>query len=180
MDDDRYQLQIPNFELLGLFRKLVSNWFDRKVAANQLEGMLESLQKGKMESFECLLQWIVEQIMSYHDLGNEPEKVYHALVLGMLVGLSGAYEVRSNRESGLGRFDVMLKPKDPSRQGIIIEFKRIGGKRTKEETLQDAMKQIKERKYAVELQTSGVMGVLNIAVAFKGKQLWCTHESLEF
>ncbi len=67
----------------------------------------------------------IDKTMSYHDLAGEPERVYHALVLGMLVWLSGRYKIRSNRESGHGRYDLMLTPMDPQRQGIIIEFKRL-------------------------------------------------------
>lgn len=63
--------------------------------------------------------------MSYHDLSGEAEKVYQALVLGMLVWLSGSYEIRTNRESGHGRYDIMLTPKEAEKRGIIIEFEQV-------------------------------------------------------
>ncbi|MCP4753682.1 MAG: AAA family ATPase [Proteobacteria bacterium] len=175
----KYRLRIPNQELREVYSSLIINWFEEKTAANQLEEMLDALQAGNMESFECHLKRIVEQIMSYHDLGDEPEKVYHALVLGMLVWLSGAYEIRSNREFGLGRFDIMLKPKDPDKQGIVVEFKRTGGERSHEETLRETMKQIEEKKYVAELQASGVKSALNIAVAFEGKRLWLLWKTVD-
>jgi len=110
--------------------------------------------------------------MSYHDLGDEPEKVYHALVLGMLVRMSDKYEIRSNRESEYGRYDLMLKPVDRSRQGILIEFKRIDKKSSLEQTMEDAFHQMNENKYAAELEAGGIWKVLKIAVAFRGKRLW--------
>ncbi len=70
--------------------------------------------------------------MSYHDFSGEPEKVYHAFALGMLVWLSGKYEIKSNRESGYGRYDLALTPHDPGKQGIVMEFKRIDEKRGEE------------------------------------------------
>ncbi len=130
-----------------------------------------------MELFEQKLRVIVKQVMSYHDFGNEPEKVYHALVLGMLVWMAGWYDIRSNRESGFGRCDIMLKPKDGKRRGIVIEFKKVEkkGENAHETVLDNALKQIEDRGYTTELTAAGITEILEIAVAFKGKELWVKH-----
>jgi len=83
--------------------------------------------------------------LSYHDFAGSPEKVYHALVLGMLVWLSNDYEIRSNRESGYGRYDIISIPQKKSNQGIIIGFKRIDDDEMVEDVLNDALKQIEEK-----------------------------------
>ncbi len=170
--DETWKLRIPNHEVQIIYRSLIRNWFAEKTESNKVEEMLKALETGDVILFERMLETIVLQVMSYHDLGGSPEKVYHALVLGMLVWMSGKYEIRSNRESGYGRYDIMLKPKDLNRQGIIIEFKKVYKNEKPEDVLKDALKQIEDRKYETELKAAGVKDVLKIAVAFRGKKLW--------
>ncbi|MDM8521923.1 AAA family ATPase [Desulfococcaceae bacterium HSG8] len=184
-----YELEIPNEEVRIVYEEMVGRWFAEKTESNQLEEMLRALEIGDVKLFEKMLRLIVMRIMSYHDLAGEPEKVYHALVLGMLVWMSGKYEMRSNRESGYGRYDLMLKPDDPEGQGIIIEFKRLDedeeqdadddGKRKKrkkkktpQDALEEALKQIEDRGYADELEAAGIRKILKLAVVFSGKKLW--------
>ncbi len=133
---------------------------------------MTALESGDMKLFERMLRRIVLQIMSYHDLGSKPEKVYHALVLGMMVWLSTKYTIRSNRESGYGRYDLMLKPNDPAKSGIIIEFKRVYDNEKPEQVLSQALKQIEEKRYTAELEDAGIKKALKIAIAFRGKELW--------
>jgi hypothetical protein len=90
----------------------------------------------------------------------------------MLVWLSNDYVIRSNRESGYGRYDIIFTPKDLNKQGIIIEFKRIYDDEDYEDVLKDALKQIDEKKYDVELKAVGVRDVLKIAVGFTGKEVY--------
>jgi hypothetical protein len=111
---------------------------------------------------------------SYFDVsGKKPENFYHAFVLGMLVSLTDRYEVKSNRESGYGRYDVMLIPHDRSKLGIVLEFKRAD--EYKEETLElavsSALKQIEDKMYTHEMNTRGIASVLAIAIAFSGKKI---------
>jgi len=176
-DDETFRLRIPNQEVKMIYRELVRTWFAEKIRDNQLEEMLNALDTGDIRLFERMLRQIVIRIMSYHDLGSEPEKVYHALVLGMLVWMSGKYEIRSNRESGYGRYDLMLKPRDISRHGIIIEFKKVdeSDNETPEQALDRALVQIEERQYAIELETAGIRKIFKIAIVFQGKQLWIRH-----
>ncbi len=169
---ETYRLQIPNQEVHMAYRSLVRNWFAEKVRQNQLEEMLKALETGDVKLFEKLLREVVLQIMSYHDFSGAPEKVYHALMLGMLVWLSDKYKIRSNRESGYGRYDLMLKPEDGSKQGIVIEFKKVYENETPEQVLEDALKQIEEKKYATELEAAGITDILKLAIAFRGKELW--------
>ena len=171
-----YPLTIPNHEVRIIYEDLVINWFDEKTDAVRLEEMLTALENGRVKLFERILKKIVLHIMSYHDFGDEPERVYHALVLGMLVWLGDQYEIRSNRESGLGRYDLMLKPNNRNKIGIIIEFKLVDEGETYQETLDNAMQQIKDKRYIAELEAAGIQTILKIAVAFKGKELWMLHE----
>ncbi len=177
IDEQIWELEVPNREVRLIYRELVVRWFAEKLEDNCLRDMLKALSIGDIDLFERLLCKIVLQVMSYHDLGNEPEKVYHALVLGMLVWMNGKYKIRSNRESGYGRYDIMLKPKDKTKPGIIIEFKRVE-KESHEEVLKSALQQIKDRGYSTELKSTGIANIIEIAVAFKGKQLWVTHRKL--
>ncbi len=169
---ETYQLAIPNQEVLMLYRRFVRSWFSKTIESSLLETMLHGLQDGDVIVFERMLRRVVTQIMSYHDLSGEPEKVYHALMLGMLVWLSGKYDIRSNRESGYGRYDVMLKPKDTRRQGIIIKFKRVYEDEKPETILKQALKQIEVRGYTAELEAAGIQNILKLAIAFQGKELW--------
>ncbi|QTA83103.1 AAA ATPase-like domain-containing protein [Desulfonema limicola] len=170
--EEYHKLKIPNHEVRFIYRNLVRIWFDEKVESNKVEDMLKALETGDITLFEIMLRKVVLQVMSYHDLSGEPEKVYHALILGMLVWLSGKYEIRSNRESGYGRYDIMLKPLDIKKHGIIIEFKQVNEKENPEKILESALKQIEEKAYAVELKASGIKDILKIAVVFRGKELW--------
>ncbi len=109
---------------------------------------------------------------------KKPEKVYHAFVLGLLVGLQGRYEIKSNRESGLGRYDVMLIPKNPKDLGIVMEFKKIGDFETTdiETAFASVWKQIDNKRYAQELIDRGICRILYLAFVFKGKQVEIRHK----
>lgn len=109
---------------------------------------------------------------------EESEKIYHAFVLGMLIGLKDRYEVKSNRENGLGRYDVMLIPKNTNDLGIVMEFKKVG--RFEEADLEtavlSALQQIKDRQYAQELLDRGIGRILYLGFAFKGKEVLIRSE----
>jgi hypothetical protein len=107
------------------------------------------------------------------DVGkNTAENFYHAFVLGLLVGLRDTYYVNSNRESGFGRYDIMLEPKEKNGNSFIFEFKVLEDDREKtlEDTIQSAKKQIEERKYEEDLQMKGFTNITKIVFAFRGKE----------
>ena len=113
-------------------------------------------------------------MFSYMDVGeNTAENFYHAFVLGMLVGLKDSYYVKSNRESGYGRYDIMLEPKDKNGNSFIMEFKVLENEEEKtiEETIENAKKQIEERKYEEDLQERGYTNITKMVFAFKGKEV---------
>ena len=113
-------------------------------------------------------------MFSFMDVGeNTAENFYHAFVLGMLVGLRDTYYVNSNRESGYGRYDIMLEPKDKTANSFIMEFKVLENKEEKtiEDTIENAKKQIEEKKYEENLQERGFENITKMVFAFKGKEV---------
>lgn len=169
------RLQIPNREVEIIYRRMVRNWFTEKTDVNRIESLLGALTAGAVEDFEELLADLVMRVLSWHDTaGPEPEQFYHAFVLGLLVWLERDYEVKSNRESGLGRYDVMLLPRDRRGRGIILEFKKVNERRneTPETALDAALAQMERRRYAQELTAAGVSDILKLAIVFRGKEVW--------
>jgi hypothetical protein len=168
------ELKIPNKEVLIFYKNLIEKWFKETLNNQKYNIMLKALITKDLEVFEEIFTDFVIKNMSYFDIsGKEPEKVYHAFVLGMIVSLADKYEVKSNKESGYGRYDVMLIPRDISKLGIIIEFKRIKdtASKTIDEGVQEALNQIGENRYEAELQDRGVKNIWKLAIVFKGKRV---------
>ena len=168
------ELQIPNKECLIFYKNIIKKWFLESMTNERYEEMLRTLTTGDIENFGYVFKRFVLNNLSYFDVsGREPEKVYHAFVLGMLVSLSDNYEVNSNKESGFGRYDVMIIPKDILRHGIIIEFKKIDelSKESIEEATQKALKQIEDKKYESELLSKGITNIIKLAIVFKNKEV---------
>ena len=168
----KFALQIPNLEVRIIYVDLIEKWIKNHVDLRQLEMLLSSLKNGDITLFEKQLKKVCIEIMSYHDFAGNPEKVYHALVLGMLVWLSNDYIIRSNRESGYGRYDIIFIPKDKTKQGIIIEFKRIDEDDIVENVLDDALRQIEKKCYDVELKAANIHKILKLAVGFTSKAVY--------
>ena len=167
-------LRIPNTEVKELYTSMILEWFKTSIDASRYQLMLSSLVTGDIDTFSKIFQNFLISSVSVFDVpSDEPEKVYHAFVLGMLIGLEGRYEVRSNRESGYGRYDVMLIPKDIKELGIVIEFKKIDRfeKMTLEEAAESALKQIRDKQYDKELTSKGVCKILHLALAFEGEKV---------
>jgi hypothetical protein len=176
---DYYALSIPNLEVTTLYQGLIESWFKDTITKQNYDMMINSLVTGDIKIFGKLLRQFVLKSISYFDVGGyEGEKVYHAFVLGMLISLSDTHEVLSNRESGYGRYDVMIIPKDVSRLGIVIEFKKLDpdDEETLEETAEIALKQIADKKYTTTLTSRGITDIKEIAIVFKGKEI-CIKES---
>ena len=167
-------LKIPNEEVKIFYENLIVKWFKESLTSQNYNIMLKALITKDVEVFGGFFERFVLNNVSYFDVsGTEPEKVYHAFVLGMIVSLNNEYEVKSNKESGYGRYDVMLIPRDSSKLGIIIEFKKIDDfmKKSIETGIQEALKQIEENKYEAELIDRGVGDILKLAIVFKGKKV---------
>ena len=168
------ELKIPNEEVNIFYENLIEKWFKESLTSKKYAIMLNALVTGDVETFGGFFKNFVLNNISYFDVsGEEPEKVYHAFVLGMIVSLADKYEVKSNKESGYGRYDVMLIPKDTSKLGIIMEFKKIDDFMSKsiEKGIEEALNQIEENKYEAELMERNINNILKLAIVFKGKKI---------
>ncbi len=168
------KLLIPNCEVKTIFRKAFLIWFNQSFVNDKLKIMLQALLEGDLELFEEILSEFVLETLSYFDTaGKNVEAVYQAFVLGLLVSLpSSSYEVNSNKESGYGRYDISIVPKDLSKKAIIMEFKTIRVKETKDTALDSAIKQLVEKKYETEILKRGIKDILRFGVVFDGKRVW--------
>ena len=168
-----YELQIPNREVKTVYRTIIQSWIDGGPVKNdRLELMLQALRAGDIEYFEELLNDFVVHTFSYYDTnGREPEKVYQAFLLGLLAGMSD-YEVSSNRESGFGRYDILLRPKGGKGQAVIMELKRLRPTETVEKALSSALQQIEDKQYDAVLRQDGFTDILKMAITFDGKRVW--------
>ncbi|KZL88621.1 AAA family ATPase [Clostridium magnum] len=167
------KLSIPNKEVNILFKDIILGWFNKAHVNEDFNDMLVALTKGDVETFDIMFSNTVEKTLSYFDVAGESEKFYHAFVLGMLVALKDSHDVKSNRESGYGRYDVMVIPKDKSKLGLIIEFKKVNKRRneTLEEAATKALEQIEHNKYSLELKELGIKKILELAIVFDGKEV---------
>ena len=169
-----YKVKIPNYEIKFLFQNIIREWFNDKVIGNNLNTILKDLVTLNLEEFEEKFKQLVIEMFSFMDVGkNTAENFYHAFVLGMLVGLKDSYYVKSNRESGFGRYDIMLEPKDKNENSFVMEFKvyKEEKEKTIEDTIENAKKQIEERKYAEDLEERGYTKITKMVFAFKGKEV---------
>ena len=169
-----YKVKLPNREIKELFRGIVEGWFRNKVIGNDLNSILKDLITLNLKEFEKKFDVLVREMFSYMDVGeNTAENFYHAFVLGMLVGLKDTYYVNSNRESGYGRYDIMLEPKDKNGNSFIMEFKVLENKEEKtiEDTIKNAKKQIEEKRYEENLKERGFKNITKMVYAFKGKEV---------
>ena len=169
-----YKVKIPNLEIKELFRGIIRDWFNNRVIGNNLKSILKDLVQLNLTEFEKKFKVLVKEMFSYMDVGeNTAENFYHAFVLGMLVGLKDSYYVNSNRESGFGRYDIMLEPKDKNGNSFIMEFKVMEDmeEKTLEDTIENAKKQIEEKGYEENLRERGFTHITKMVYAFHGKQV---------
>lgn len=158
-----YTLTITNMETLGMFENMVKGWFRGSVRIVYNE-FIKAMLNDNVRMMNAFMNKVALNTFSSFDSGNkpseetEPERFYHGFVLGMVVNLADTYKVWSNRESGYGRYDVMLKPLDRGGKAFIFEFKVLNpyeDEKTLEETLASAHSQIEEKQYEAELISEG-------------------------
>jgi hypothetical protein len=174
-------LAVPNREVRLAFTELVEKWCRGKFASSEtLAAMLSAFVDGNEDVFERHFSRMVRDTLSFHDVYEEhAEAFYHAFVVGLLVNLESTHTVRSNRESGYGRSDVMLIPKNPAKHaGVVVEFKTVRKKETPEAALAAAWAQITEKQYVSELQAHGCARITKWAIAFRGKEVFLNVEQL--
>ncbi len=169
-----YKVKLPNEEIKLLFRGIIRDWFNDKVIGNDLNSIMKDLVTLNLGEFVKKFQILAMQMFSYMDVGvNTAENFYHAFALGMLVSLKDTYYVNSNRESGIGRYDIMLEPKDKNGNSFIMEFKvyKKDKEKTIEETIANAKKQIEEKHYEESLKERGFTNITKMVFAFNGKKV---------
>lgn len=175
-----YTLMLTNLEVKRMFRKMVKGWFasDTELYYNEF---IKALLNDNIKKMNTFMNKVALNTFSSFDSGNkpseqtEPERFYHGFVLGMVVNLSGIYKITSNRESGYGRYDVMLKPLDKNEKAFIFEFKVLDSDEneiTLEDTLANAHIQIVEKQYEAELISEGFKPeqIRKYGFAFQGKK----------
>ena len=169
------ELSIPNREIHCLYCLLIKTWLRGEQKPEWYKEFIENLLVGKTENFEADLKIILENIVSSHDVANE--KFYHGLVLGFLSTLKN-YEIKSNRESARGRYDIAVIPNDSQALGLLFELKSIK-ETTSNATLikqaQKALQQIDDKNYVAEFKQRGICKVLKVALVFKGKDFYLKY-----
>ncbi|MDO5423204.1 MAG: AAA family ATPase [Eubacteriales bacterium] len=175
--DSVYHLALTNFEVTKMFRRMIQEWF--KNAPVRYNDFVKALLSDDVDYMNQFMNQIALQAFSSFDTGKqssefaEPERFYHGFVLGLMVDLSGQYRITSNRESGLGRYDVVMEPLQAGQTAYVLEFKVRRPKKEKnlEETVQNALKQIEEKGYDTELLARGIPKerIRHYGFAFEGK-----------
>lgn len=175
--EPKYQLALTNLEVKLMFQRMIRDWF--ATVQPDYNDFVKAMFIGDVDAMNEYMNRVALQTFSYFDTGDrasgaEPERFYHGFVLGLLVDLQDRYYVKSNRESGFGRYDVMLEPKHPGQENaVILEFKARSTRKEKslEETAQSALEQIRQRKYREELKTKGIKEeqIKEYGFAFEGK-----------
>ena len=174
IDQDNYILRLPNKEVKSLFRKTFIETYIAR--GSKLSFLMESLIENKIEDYEENLQEILLTSVSYNDTKKGNEAFYHGLIMGMGLYLEGEYITKSNIESGLGRYDFLIEPKNKSKRAFIMEFKSTDSVEKLEEVSKEALKQIEDKKYDISLKQNGIKEITFIGIAFCGKQIKISYK----
>ena len=184
--DVQYELALTNIEVRNMFASMIRGWFKGK-SRREYNGFIHALLNGDTNLMNLYMEKVVLSSISYFDTGNrpsvsEPERFYHGLVLGLLVELYDKYVITSNRESGYGRYDVLMEPKEKEEPAIILEFKVRNPKEEQslEETADAALRQIEEKRYAQALAERGFSheDICKYGFAFEGKNVLIKRQKI--
>ena len=182
------QLAIPNREIRNLYRGIIEQWLSNGYGIEWYNQFLQQLLNGDMVAFERDLTHILEQTVSSHDVGKEPEAFYHGLMIGVTASLYGRndYETKSNRESGYGRYDYMILSRNLNKPTILFEFKKVilresnleEARMILDKSAREALNQIDTHVYLAEVKQRGIKNILKIGLSFSGKRFGITYERL--
>ena len=175
INQDNYILRLPNKEVKSLFRKTFIETYIAR--GSKLSFLMESLIGNKIEDYEENLQEILLTSVSYNDTKKGNEAFYHGLIMGMGLYLEGEYITKSNIESGLGRYDFSVEPKNKNKRAFIMEFKSTDSVEKLEEVSKEALEQIENKKYDISLKQNGIKEITYIGIAFCGKQIKMSYKS---
>lgn len=174
MEQPAYALSIPNLEVRQVYLQTFTGWLAKALTLHggSLDTLLASLLAGDAARLEAQLAALALETFSYHDLGGwRPEQFYQGLMIGLLAALLPDYEVRSNRETGKGRADMLLRPRKQGKPGVVLELKSARSRAGLKRALAEGMAQIQAMGYAAELTSAGVTPVRCVVVAFDGKEV---------
>ncbi len=182
-----YTLDITNIETLSMFMTMFRGWFKNKDA--NYNDFVKALLKGSLKEMNIYMNDVALATFSSFDTGkkpsekSQPERFYHGFVLGLLVELRDRYQIRSNRESGYGRYDVMLTPVTEVDDAIVIEFKvhEPDEEKSLQDTVRTALDQIKEKNYDAELLLQGIPAdrIRHYGFAFEGKKVLIGQDEIQ-
>ena len=166
-----YTLRLPNREVKEFFKQ---KFIDINFGESLFRNTMESLKKNKIEDFEKYLQNILLKSTNYNDTKNED--FYHGLILGMILFLDRDYYINSNKESGLGRYDVIIEPKNKNNRGFILEFKVVKDEENLDKVSKNAIKQIIDEKYDTQLKERGIKDITLVGITFFKKLLKVSYK----
>lgn len=173
-----YTLAVTNYEVQRMFYVLVRDWFNKTEA--DYNDFVQALLQEDLQGMNVYMNLVSKEIFSYFDVGRapsdlQPERFYHGFVLGLIVELAGRYVITSNRESGYGRYDVMLEPLNKEDAAFILEFKVHDSERegSLKDTVAAALQQIEKKQYAAQLVARGIEPerIQTYGFAFEGKKV---------
>ncbi len=164
-----YQLKIPNKEVYSFFQESFIQKFLGNVT--NFSALVVALTEKNWNRFEELLQTVLLNSLSYFDMSMEEEKIYHVFMIGLLSILQEHYYIHSNRESGYGRYDISIEPKEKNKAGFLLEFKIAKSEEELEKKAKEALLQIQEKRYDTEMKERGIQEIVKLGIAFYGKRV---------